>query len=306
VSFLFSLQITESFYLMKLRPFFFIVLVTTINLTSCRQKENPSDMNIIFLHHSTGEVIWNGTPPSIIKRVASKFSDRLATFISRKAQLQLFMEKYNKEHNKNYSIREMAFPKASPYGWNNNPFDYYNIWVKHAGEEPFMQEPTLEMLTQDYQVIIFKHCFPVSNIQPDLDTADINSYYRSIANYKLQYSALKEKMQAFPNTIFIVFTGAAQVQGNVKESEALRAREFFTWVNEEWDLPGDNIFVWDLYSLETEGGLYFKDESAVSPNDSHPNKVFAKRAGTLLFNRIIDIIENKGENTTLTGEMKQL
>ena len=82
----------------------------------------------------------------------------------------------------------------------------------------------------------------------------------------------------------------------------MRAKEFFTWVTDEWDLPGDNIYLWDLYSLETEGGLYFRDEYASSPTDSHPGSEFAGRVVELLFNRIIDVIENDGSGTTLTGE----
>ena len=34
----------------------------------------------------------------------------------------------------------MSFPKPNPYGWNNYPYDYYNIWVKNAGEELYMEE----------------------------------------------------------------------------------------------------------------------------------------------------------------------
>ena len=49
-----------------------------------------------------------------------------------------------------YFIEEKIFPKAEPYGWNNYPYDYYNIWVKNAGEQPFMEEPTLEILTKEY------------------------------------------------------------------------------------------------------------------------------------------------------------
>ncbi len=46
--------------------------------------------------------------------------------------------------------------------------------------------------------------------------------------------------------------------------------------------------------LETEGGLYLKEEYATSPNDSHPNGEFASKAAQLIFNRIIDVIENDG------------
>ena len=259
-------------------------------------------MNIIYLHHSTGGVIWQGEKASIFTRAARKISTGLSEAIGGKAKLPSLFEKYNQENNKNYLIKEMIFPKASPYGWHNYPYDYYNIWVKNAGTEPYMEEPTLEMLTKQYQVIIFKHCFPVSNIQADKDTANINSDYKSLSNYMLQYNALRDKLHEFPGTKFIVWTGAALVKAAVSEDEAKRAKEFFTWLKDEWDLPGDNIHIWDLYSLETEGGLYFKEEYATSSNDSHPNTEFAVKAVQLIFNRIIDVIENDGKRTNLTGE----
>ena len=289
---------------MKSKLHFIIVFLMVILFYSCRQKEKNSDMNIIFLHHSTGSVIWKGGATSLVTKTARKFSNRVADFISPKARLPLLFKNYNKVHNKNYLIKEMIFPKVSPYGWNNFPYDYYNIWVKNAGKEPFMEEPTLEMLTKEYQVIIFKHCFPVSNIQADMDSAKINSDLKTISNYKLQYSALRDKLHEFPDTKFILFTGAALVKSSVSVDEAKRAREFLGWVTDEWDLSGDNIYLWDLYRLQTEGGLYFRDEYAVSKTDSHPNDDFAGKAVMLLFNRIIDIIENNGNGTQLTGKVE--
>jgi hypothetical protein len=270
-------------------------------LVSCSKKMDQADANIIFLHHSVGEFIWNGKPTPPVQKAIRKLSPKLADKFSYSGKLPKLFKAYNLEHEKNYLINQLIFPQASPYGWNNFPYDYYNIWVENAGEEPFMGEPTLEMLTKDYQVVIFKHCYPMSSIQPDQDSADINSYLHTVSNYKLQYNALKEKLQAFPETKFILFTGAVQVKTNLSEEEAIRSLEFFNWVREEWDQPGDQIYLWDHYSLQTEGGLYFKDEFAVSPQDSHPNKEFAGRVVELLFNRIIDVMENDGKGTSLTG-----
>ncbi len=273
---------------MKLHFTIFIVFLLALSFVSCKQKNKTADMKIIFLHHSTGGVIWSGNTTSRAKKV----------------NLPLLFEKYNKEHNRNYLIKEMIFPKAESYGWNNYPFDYYNIWIKNAGNEPYMEEPTLEILTKEYGVIIFKHCFPVSNIQADLDSADLDSNLKTLSNYKLQYSVLRNKLHEFPDTKFILFTGAVQVQSNITEAEAIRAKEFFTWVSDEWDLPDDNIYIWDLYSLQTEDGLYFKDEYAVSSSNSHPSAEFAGKAANLLFYRIIDVIENNGNNTLPTGLFK--
>lgn len=289
---------------MKSKLILLTLVLVTFFTVSCRKEEKKPAINILFLHHSTGGVIWKGNTNPNITRIAGKISGRLAFYFNRKAQVPLMFAKLNKKANKNYVIKDLEFPKAEPYGWTNDPFDYYNIWVKNAGEQPFMEEPTLEILTKEHNVIIFKHCYPVTNIQADLDTADINSNVKTISNYKLQYSALRDKLHQFPDTKFILFTGATQVKSGVTEDEAIRAKTFFTWVTDEWDLSGDNIYLWDLRSLQTEGGLYFKDEYAVSANDSHPNPEFAGRVAKLLVNRIVDVIENNGNGTYLTGEFK--
>lgn len=286
---------------MKPVVIFTILLSILIPSVACNKQEKVSEVKIIFLHHSTGRVLWGGRN-SIISKIAWRTNTRLYNLIDKNAYLPMLFENYNEENSKNYVIKKQVFPNSRPYGWNNFPYDYYNLWVRNAGDKPYMKEPTLEMLTKEYEVIIFKHCFPVSNISADQDSADINTWVKTISNYKLQYDALRDKLHEFPDTKFILFTGAAQVKANIKEDEARRAQEFFGWVKNDWNLPGDNIYLWDLYSLETEGSLYFRDEYAVSPGDSHPNKSFAEKVSGLLFNRIIDVIENDGRGTQLTGE----
>ena len=279
-----------------------VVFFLILPLVSCKKEQMNPDLSIIFLHHSTGRIIWNGKPPSFLEKVAGRISDGLASKLGKNGQLPTLFEAYNSSSDKTYAIEEMVFPKDKGYGWKNYPFDYYNIWVKNAGKEPFMEEPTLEILTKDHQVIIFKHCFPVSNIRADEDAADINSEIKTLANYKLQYAAIRDKLHEFPETKFILFTGAVQVKSNNTPDKAERASEFFDWVRDEWDMPGDNVYLWDLCSLQTEGGIYFKDEYAASPENSHPNADFAAKAVELLFNRIIDVVENDGNGTDLTGE----
>ncbi|MBE9510639.1 MAG: hypothetical protein IMY71_07165 [Bacteroidetes bacterium] len=279
-----------------------IAIIMILPLTSCRQSDDLENIRIVFLHHSTGENIWNGNRSTPLSKIIEKISVRLSYKFYKKAAIPKLLKKFNKDFNKNYIINERVFPKKSPYGWNNYPYDYYNIWVKNAGNTPFMDEPTLEMLSKEYQIIIFKHCFPVSNIQADRDSSEINSDFKSLRNYKLQYLALRDKLLEFPDTKFILFTGAAQVKSQISEIEAKRAKEFFDWVVNEWDLPDDNIFIWDFFYLQTNGEFYFKDNYAQSINNSHPNEDFSGYASGLLFNRIIDVIDYNGSNTTLIGE----
>jgi len=279
-----------------------ISLFLIIPVLSCKRQSKP-DVNILFLHHSTGNLIWRGTTElSLLTRAARKLNDRLGDIIGKQPELPVMFNDYKKSGGKNYLIEELSFPKAEPYGWKNYPYDYFNIWVKHSGSVKYMEEPTLEILTQQYQVVIFKHCFPVCSIEEPTDSADVNSEKKTIPNYKLQYMALRDKLHEFPETKFILFTGAARVKQSISEAEALRSAEFFSWVKDEWDLQDDNIYIWDLYALQTENTLYFKDEYAASPSNSHPNKEFAGKVVKLLFNRIIDVIENDGTGTNIMGE----
>ncbi|WP_430809854.1 MULTISPECIES: hypothetical protein [unclassified Carboxylicivirga] len=281
------------------------LMALALLLGSCSTGDmTENEVNIIFLHHSTGDHIWNGQPPSFSRKVIRKLSPQLDKKLNSKGLLPSLFNTHNETHKTNYEVVEQNFPKVSPYGWNNYPFDYYNIWVKHAGNNLFKEEPTLELLSPKYDVIVFKHCYPVSSIVSTTDSNNIESYQRTLGNYKLQYLALRDKLHTFPQTKFILFTGPVQVQANLETEEALRAKKFYDWVVSEWDQPDDNIFLWDLYALQTEGGLFFKDEHAVSPTDSHPNKTFSTQAAKLLFERIIDITENSGKNTLLTGHKK--
>jgi hypothetical protein len=238
------------------------------------------DTRVLFLHHSTGENVWNGD------------IDKTKSFLFRKITCMTprLMKEYNDQNGKKISLEEQNFPKGKAYPWSNDPYDYYNIWVKNAGDTHYMTEPTLEMLTKKYDLIIFKHCFPVSKIVEDDNKPDVNSKIKTLANYKLQYNALKEKLHTFPKTKFIVWTGAALVESQTNDQEARRAKEFSEWVKNEWDQPSDNIFIFDFRELETQGGLYLKPEYAVSSIDSHPNKSLSTIASKSLVNRIIEVI----------------
>lgn len=271
-------------------------IIYLLFFAGCKDTNNAATekdaVNIIFLHHSTGQVIWEGQ------------SKGISGWFGKNEALPEWFDNYNETNGTNYIIAEQNFPKAQPYGWNNYPFDYFNIWVQHGGNDPYKEEPTLEMLTKEYDVIIFKHCFPVGNIQEDTGSPDPASPEKRLENYKAQYEALKEKINSFPKTMFILWTAAANEKSNTTEAEAIRTKEFVDWVINDWDNPNDNIYLWDFYSLETEGELYLKDEYAAKPGDSHPSPAFGKRVAPLLAARIVDVIENNGTGTNLKGEPK--
>lgn len=232
---------------------------------------------IIFLHHSTGQNVFNY------------------------GNVKDYLKKHNKKHKTNYSIVDRKYPASKPYGWKNYPYDYWNIWVNHAGNKKYKNEETLEILTKAYDVIIWKHCFPVSRLS-NTGKGNIKSESKTLANYKLQYNALKKKMRDFPNNRFIVWTGAVMTKASLNESQAKTMKKFITWVKNEWDEPGDNIFIWDFYKLETNGGLYLAQSNAKSSRDAHPSEAFCKRVAPLFANRIVNVIEGRGDTGSITGK----
>ena len=119
--------------------------------------DSGNGTKIIFLHHSTGRNIWDGG-------VQEWFND------------------YNKTSKVNYLIVEQVFPKTDSNDGGNYPFDYWNIWVNHAGEEPYKEEPTLEMISKKYDAVVLKHCFPVGDIREDTGEPDVASDVKSLEN----------------------------------------------------------------------------------------------------------------------------
>lgn len=238
---------------------------TTNENNNTKPSSESRDVRIIFLHHSTGGRIWSGGVPQLIKE-------------------------YNLNNGTNYQISEQNYPSTKGgYPWSNYPYDYYNLWVKHTGDSEDRKELNLDQIAANFDVIIFKHCFPVSEIKADTGKPDISSSRKSLENYKLQYSALRDRMLQFPGKKFIVWTGAALSEDSTTPEQAARSKEWADWVRKEWDKSGDNIFIFDFEQLETEGGLYLKYPS--SNKDSHPDTNLSKTAASEFVKRIIEVIQ---------------
>jgi hypothetical protein len=239
-------------------------------------------VRIAYLHHSTGGVIWGGGIPAAITA-------------------------WNSAHGTDYRITSITYPDtgrngSNSYPWNNYPYDYWNLWVNHQGASRDRNEANLDDLAAAYDVIVLKHCYPVSGIGADGATASVSSESKTLANYRLQYAALKARMRQLANKRFLVWTGPALVASATNAADAQRAVDFAAWVKGTWDEAGDNIYVWDFRQLETGGGLYLPGTYSASAGDSHPNATLAARAAPLAARRIIDVIEGRGDTGSLTGE----
>ena len=239
----------------------------------------PTNSEVVFLHHSTGGVIWGGGVDTAITA-------------------------YNTANTTTYNVTQVAYPD-SPYPWANYPYDYWHLWIDGGGQAGIGQwagVPTLTSFTDVNQVVVFKHCYPVSDIGANTGSPDVSSSSKTIQNYQLQYNALRDHLLTFSSNRFIVWTGAARVEASSSTADGQRARQFFAWVKDVWDVPGDNIYVWDFYELETEGGNFLLDQYSAGSGDSHPSSAFAQTVAPFFAQRIIDVIEGRGDIGSLTGE----
>ncbi|WP_168582198.1 SGNH/GDSL hydrolase family protein [Gephyromycinifex aptenodytis] len=239
----------------------------------------PADLpeeapKVLFIHHSTGKRIWQGGLPE-------------------------WIEQHNKDTGANYHLVERSYPDK-PYPWSNDPHDYWQLWVQHSGQDAFRKQPTLEQIAPAYDLVVWKHCYIGSEMEPLKGEPDVSSKNKSVENYKLQYEALKAKMREFPDTKFLVWTLPPHVAANTSPEQAARADEFAEWVRTSWDEPGDNIFVWDFRAIAAENGV-LAPRYASGEKDSHPNDELSKKAAPMLGQRIVDVLGGHGDTSPLTG-----
>jgi len=249
---------------------------------------------VIFLHHSTGNGVFD------------------------EGNVAAWFDNYNATNSTNYIVDERDYP-YTPYTWDNYPYDYWNLWINGVCDNSDPDIECLSGLCANYDVIIFKHCFPGAFIYPDEDTPDISSSKRTIANYQLQYRALRDLMDTYPNNKFIVWTLAPQHRLATGPEYAARARQFVDWVKNEW-LTEDgkahpNIYIFDFFGYVAEldpdpangqvNCLKYDFERDHTENDSHPNTAANEYVGPIFAEFIVsaikDVLQVNVTGITITG-----
>ncbi|MFH0879094.1 MAG: hypothetical protein V2A34_05230 [Lentisphaerota bacterium] len=152
------------------------------------------------------------------------------------------------------------------------------------------------------RIILFKSCFPLSNISSDgTEPGDPFSADQTLANYKAiyrhpsgpggaytnsgyVYKPLEDIFAENPGILFIPVTAPPQCYSATTDEEGRRARRFNNWLKTEWATnytarhPGlNNVAVYDWFDV-----LAYADNHSLHPNrlkgeyggsssDSHPN-----------------------------------
>ncbi len=233
---------------------------------------------VIFLHHSTGGNVY----------------------------VQGEVPKWLSEYDPSLSITERAYP-TNGYPWANYPYDYWNLWINGACQPGNPNMECLDNLAEEFDVVIFKHCFPGAGILADTGTPDVGSSRKSLENYKAQYRAIRSELDRYPETTFIIWTLAPLHRLATNPDQAARAWQFVQWVKHDF-LKEDgkshpNIFIFDFFGIIAEkqanpehGQQYclkYEYERSHSGSDSHPNELANQTAGPLFARCIVDAVEKK-------------
>jgi hypothetical protein len=208
---------------------------------------------VILLHHSVGaNLIAQGDVRQRLTNLGYEFSDH------------------------GYNEDGLALPDGTSSGRNfdvpddnTDPDGLANIFARPLHDPP---DNTFSELMQ-YDVIAFKSCFPTSNIQSDEQLAEYKSYYLSI----------RDRMDEYPNKVFIVVTQPPEIPNDTDSTAAARARAFATWLASDEYLSGHpNVFTFDFFDLLADpSDNMLRSEYRTDESDAHPNELANQTIGPL-------------------------
>jgi len=225
--------------------------------------EDPQGKTIIFLHHSCGSnLIDQGGVREGLTALGYQFYDH------------------------GYNGEGLRLPDGSSAGVNfdvpDDNTDPNGLAVVFG--QPFHETPdnTFSHLMQ-YDVIMVKSCYPTSNIGSDDQLNEFKSYYVSMRN----------RMDQYPDKIFIIVTQPPQVPGESNSEEGVRARALADWLKSDEFLTGHpNVFVFDFFDALAGSDNFLRSEYRIDNHDGHPNE----RANRAIGPAFVDFID-----TTIRG-----
>jgi hypothetical protein len=201
--------------------------------------------SIIFLHHSCGENLINEGGV-------------------REGLTAHGYEFYDHGYNGEMRLADGSDGAGSEYdfevpGDNTDPDGLAAIFAQPLHDPP---DNAFSHLMQ-HDVIIFKSCFPNSNIGDDAQLAEFQSYYLSI----------RDRTDQHPEKLFIFVTQPPQVPGASDSAEAERARALADWLGSDEFLSGHpNITTFDFFGHLAGNDNFLRPEYRYDDYDAHPNE----------------------------------
>jgi MYXO-CTERM domain-containing protein len=220
-------------------------------------------VRIIFLHHSVGENLTNqGNVRQGLTALGYEFYDH----------------GYNDDGLRladgSYTGTNFDVP-----GDNTDPDGFADIFAQPLHDPP---DNTFSHL-MEYDVIAFKSCYPTSNIGDDYQLNEYKSYYL----------AIRDRMDQYPDKIFVVVTQPPQVPGDSDLAEAERARAFANWLKSDEYLSGHpNVFTFDFFDLLADDDNFLRAEYRFDDYDGHPNERANRAIGPIFVDFVDQAIQS--------------
>lgn len=246
-----------------LLKFFSAFLVIVYFMYSNRGLVEAKSSKVLFIHHSTGanlinegnlrKQIYKLNPEIEIWDHGYNLIPKLPSFLVKiLASTKLFYNTGLSDNNGQLTGTDYNIVLS-----NNSPKEYADIFSRSP------QDKTLSAVLQ-YDVVLFKNCFPTTEIKSDAQ----------LAEYKNYYTQIKENLSKYQNKKFIILTSPPLRRELTKPEYAARAENLNNWlVSVEFTQNSGNIFVFDFFGLLADEAGYLKKEySSIIPIDSHPNE----------------------------------
>lgn len=229
------------------------LILASFALVPHRSIAQEDPVRIIFMHHSTGlGVIEQGGVRTAFARLGYEFWDH----------------GYNGEGLTDPDGNFLGINWDMP-GDNTDPDGWYTIFNQEVTSPP--SNTFSHML--EYDVIIFKSCFPNADIQSE----DQFEAYRSY------FSSIRDVIDQHPDKLFIALTIPPLVPDATSPEAASRARRWAEYLtSEEYRDGHPNLVVFDFFNLlADESGFLRADYRGEDPSDSHPNELANRTMGPI-------------------------
>jgi len=262
---------------------FVLVIIGEIFMKNKIPNMNSLRTNVLFIHHSTGGNLLNhGRVRDEIKKISSNIdlwdhNYNLNSFLPNIIAKAKFLHRTG-----------LSGPNGNITGIdyninlnNNDPRDYERIFTSASEEE------TRNKILQ-FDIIIFKKCFPTSQIESDI----------KLENFKNSYLNIKNFIDSYPDKLFIIMTQPPLRSEVTNAENANRARNLSNWLQSIDFIGGKkNIKVFDFFALlADENGenqnMLKREYAPWFYRDSHPNIYANKTVATIFANFIANEINS--------------
>ncbi len=143
------------------------------------------------------------------------------------------------------------------------------------------------------EIIMFKSCFPNSNVRSDNGTTPSQLFGQSsgssahtLSNCKAVYRELLKYMKTRTDKMFVVVTAPPLVSGSTDATRAANARALNDWLVHDWLSPAEgdwenrNVYVFDFFNVLTDENNHHRVyDGAIQHDTSHGNDYAAYGQG---------------------------